>query len=103
MVGHEQGAAALGGGGAEGARRRNFDFTGAAAPGVAGDFAAGLCVVDCVRAFLGASAPDGYITYGGGVILSLSDKVSGYLNLSETTTRTDFSETSVTGSLRLKF
>jgi hypothetical protein len=52
---------------------------------------------------LGASAPDSYVTYGGGIILSLSDKVSGYLNLSETTTRTDFSETSISGSLRLKF
>ena len=52
---------------------------------------------------LAASAPDGYVTYGGGIILNLSDKVSGYLNLSETSNRTDFSETSVSGSLRLKF
>jgi len=52
---------------------------------------------------LAASKPDGYITYGGGVMLNLSGKVSGYLNFTETTNRTDFSETSVSGSLRLKF
>jgi hypothetical protein len=52
---------------------------------------------------LGASAPDGYITYGGGVVLNLSGKVTGYVNITETTGRTDFTETSVSGSLRLKF
>jgi hypothetical protein len=52
---------------------------------------------------LAASNPDGYVTYGGGVMLNLSGKVSGYLNFSETTSRTDFSETSVSGSLRIKF
>jgi hypothetical protein len=52
---------------------------------------------------LAASAPDGYITYGGGVILNISGKVSGYLNFSETTNRTDFSETSISGSLKVKF
>ncbi|MDA9655123.1 autotransporter outer membrane beta-barrel domain-containing protein [Pelagibacteraceae bacterium] len=52
---------------------------------------------------LGASNPDGYITYGGGVMLKLSGKVSGYLNLTETTSRTDFTETSMSGSLRIKF
>jgi len=52
---------------------------------------------------LAASSPDGYVTYGGGVMLNLSGKVSGYLNVTETTNRTDFSETSVSGSLRLKF
>jgi len=52
---------------------------------------------------LGASAPDGYVTYGGGVMLNLSEKVSGYLNVSETTNRADFSETSISGSLKLKF
>ncbi len=36
---------------------------------------------------LGASAPDGYITYGGGVMLNLSNKVNGYISLSETTNR----------------
>jgi len=52
---------------------------------------------------LGASAPDSYITYGGGIMLNLSGKVSGYINVSETTNRTDFSETSISGTLRLKF
>ena len=52
---------------------------------------------------LDASAPDGYLTYGGGFILNLSGKVSGYVNVSETTNRDDFSETSISGSLRLKF
>lgn len=52
---------------------------------------------------LSASAPDGYITYGGGVILNMSGKVTGYLNITETTSRTDFSETSISGSLKLKF
>ncbi|MDA9558452.1 autotransporter outer membrane beta-barrel domain-containing protein [Alphaproteobacteria bacterium] len=52
---------------------------------------------------LGASAPDGYITYGGGVMLNMSGKVSGYINVSETTNRTDFSETSISGTLKLKF
>ena len=37
------------------------------------------------QAELDASAPDGFITYGGGVMLNLSNKVSGYLNFSETT------------------
>jgi hypothetical protein len=52
---------------------------------------------------LAASAPDGYYAYGGGVILNLSGKVSGFLNITETTNREDFSETSVTGSLKLQF
>jgi len=52
---------------------------------------------------LGASAADGYITYGGGVILNLSSKVNGYVNITETTNREDFNETVVSGSLRLKF
>ena len=52
---------------------------------------------------LGASAPDGYITYGGGLILNLQGKMSGYLSVMETTTRTDYSETTISGSLRLKF
>ena len=52
---------------------------------------------------LAASAPDGFITYGGGVMLNLSGKVSGYVNVTETTNRTDFSETSVSGSLKIKF
>ena len=50
-----------------------------------------------------ASAPDGYITYGGGMILNLSSKVNGYVSISETTNREDFSETLLTGSLKLKF
>ena len=52
---------------------------------------------------LGASAADGYITYGGGVMLNLSNKVNGYVSLSETTNREDYSETVVSGSLKLKF
>jgi len=40
---------------------------------------------------------------GGGVILNLSSKVNGYVNITETTNREDFSETVVSGSLRLKF
>ena len=52
---------------------------------------------------LQASAPDGYITYGGGVLLNLSNKVNGYVNISETTNRDDYSETTITGSLKLKF
>ncbi len=52
---------------------------------------------------LTASAADGYMTYGGGVILSLSDKVNGHLSITETTGREDFSETTISGSFRLKF
>ena len=52
---------------------------------------------------LGASAADGYVTYGGGVMLSLSNKVNGYVAISETTNREDYKETVVSGSLKLKF
>ena len=52
---------------------------------------------------LGASAADGYVTYGGGVMLNLSNKVNGYVSLSETTNREDYNETVVSGSLKLKF
>jgi hypothetical protein len=52
---------------------------------------------------LDASDPDGYITYGGGLILNLSSKVNGYVNFSETTSRDDFNETTVSGDLRIKF
>ena len=52
---------------------------------------------------LGASAADGYITYGGGVILNLSNKVNGYVSVSETTNREDYNETVISGSLKLKF
>jgi len=58
---------------------------------------------DGSAADLGASAADGYITYGGGFILNLSNKVNGYLDIKETTSREDFSETTISGSLRLKF
>lgn len=58
---------------------------------------------DAVTADLDASAPDGYITYGAGVILNLQAKVSGYLSIMETTNREDFSETTVSGSLKLRF
>ena len=52
---------------------------------------------------LAASAPDGYISYGGGFILNLSSKVDGYVSISETTNREDFSETTISGSFKLKF
>lgn len=52
---------------------------------------------------LGASAADGYITYGGGVMLNLSNKVHGYVSISETTNREDYSETVLSGSLKLQF
>lgn len=52
---------------------------------------------------LNASAPDGYITYGGGLILNLSSKVNGFINFSETTSRDDFNETTISGDLRIKF
>lgn len=58
---------------------------------------------DGTAADLDASAPDGYITYGGGVILNLKGRMSGYLSVTETTTRTDYSETTISGSLKLKF
>ena len=43
------------------------------------------------------------LTYGGGVILNLSNKVNGYISVSETTNREDYSETTISGSLKLKF
>jgi hypothetical protein len=52
---------------------------------------------------LAASKPDGYVTYGAGLMLNLSSKFSGYINFSETTSRTDFSETSISGNLKLSF
>ena len=58
---------------------------------------------DGTAADLGASAADGYVTYGGGFILNLSNKVNGYVDIKETTNREDFSETTISGSLRLKF
>ncbi len=58
---------------------------------------------DAISADLDASAPDGYITYGGGVVLNLKSRVSGYLSILETTNRTDYSETTLSGSLKLKF
>ncbi len=58
---------------------------------------------DSATADLDASAPDGYITYGGGLILNLKGKMSGYVSITETTTRTDYSETSISGSLKIKF
>ena len=42
---------------------------------------------DAVSADLNASAPDGYIAYGGGVILNIQSKVSGYVSIMETTNR----------------
>ena len=58
---------------------------------------------DAISADLDASAPDGYITYGGGVILNLQGRLSGYLSVMETTNREDYSETTLSGSLKLKF
>ena len=58
---------------------------------------------DATNADLDASAPDGYITYGGGVILNIKSRMSGYLSIMETSTREDYSETTVSGSLKLKF
>jgi hypothetical protein len=58
---------------------------------------------DSATADLDASAPDGYITYGGGLILNLKGKMSGYVSITETTTRTDYSETAISGSLKIKF
>jgi len=58
---------------------------------------------DGTAADLSASNPDGYVTYGGGFILNLSSKVNGYVDFKETTNREDFSETSISGSLRIKF
>jgi hypothetical protein len=57
---------------------------------------------DGSAADLSASAPDGYVTYGGGVMINVG-KVGGYLSLMETTNRADYSETTMSGSLRLKF
>ena len=58
---------------------------------------------DGTAADLDASAPDGYLTYGGGLILNLKSRMSGYISVTETTTRTDYSETTISGSLKLKF
>lgn len=58
---------------------------------------------DAANADLNASAPDGYVTYGGGLILNLKARMSGYLSIMETTNREDFTETTVSGSLRLRF
>ena len=58
---------------------------------------------DAATADLDASAPDGYLSYGGGVILNLQSRVSGYISIMETTNREDFNETTVSGSLKLKF
>ena len=58
---------------------------------------------DGTAADLKASAADGYVTYGGGLILNLSAKVNGYIDIKETTNREDFSETTISGSFRIKF
>ena len=58
---------------------------------------------DGTAADLGASNPDGYVTYGGGFILNLSNKVNGYVDFKETTNREDYNETTISGSLRIKF
>ncbi len=58
---------------------------------------------DGTAADLGASNSDGYVTYGGGFMLNLSSKVNGYVAVTETTNREDFTETTISGSLKLKF
>ena len=58
---------------------------------------------DGTAADLSASNPDGYVTYGGGFILNLSNKVNGYIDVKETSNREDYSETTISGSLKLKF
>ena len=58
---------------------------------------------DGSAADLAASAPDGYITYGGGVMLNLKSKLNGYISVQEVTNRDDYSETSISGSLKLRF
>jgi len=58
---------------------------------------------DAASADLAASTPDGYVTYGGGLLLNLSNKVNGYLSITEVTARDDYNETTVSGSLKLKF
>ena len=58
---------------------------------------------DAANADLDASAPDGYLSYGGGVILNLQGKVSGYFSITEITNREDYTETTLSGSLKLKF
>ena len=52
---------------------------------------------------LAASSPDGYMTYGGGVMLNLSGNVNGHLTVTETSSRDDFSETTVSGALKIRF
>ncbi len=52
---------------------------------------------------IAGTSPDGFVTYGGGFILNLSSKVNGHLSYMQTGTRDDFSETVVSGNLRLKF
>ena len=52
---------------------------------------------------LSASNPDGYMTYGGGVMLNLSGNVNGHLSVTETQSRDDFSETTVSGALKINF
>ena len=58
---------------------------------------------DGTAADLSASAPDGYVTYGGGLMINLQSKVSGFIAVNEVSNRDDYSETTVSGSLKLKF
>ncbi len=58
---------------------------------------------DATSADIAASTPDGYVTYGGGLLLNLSNRVNGYLSITEVTARDDYNETTVSGSLKLKF
>ena len=60
-------------------------------------------LTDGTAADLAASAPDGYITYGGGIMINLQSKLNGYIAVQEVTNRDDYSETSVSGTLKLKF
>ncbi len=60
-------------------------------------------LADANSADLAASAPDGYVVFGGGLLLNLASKMSGYIQVQEVTNRSDYSETTVSGTLRLKF
>ena len=58
---------------------------------------------DGTAADLGASAPDGYVAYGGGIMLNLQSRLNGYISVQEVTNRDDYNETTVSGSLKLRF
>ena len=51
---------------------------------------------------LNASNADGYMTYGGGLSLN-AGRMMGFISIMETVSRDDYTETVVSGSLRLRF